>query len=315
MNTDQADVSDKKTAFLSYSHDSRAHKDWVLSLATRLVSNGVDVVMDQFDLRLGSNLPAYMEAGVSINHKVICVCTKRYVEKANAGLGGVGYEKMIMTGELFKNVNVEWIVPILILNPERQLPTFLSGKLYEDFSEPNEYEEHFENLLRDLLDIPKHPKPSLGPSPFLLIKETGRIIFKPRSEKFHSPGYSGSVTFDHSSNNGRYAIGDGDMLFELHCSKANDHAVHCYNHPESIDCIAVAYGATEIRDISDAYGYDYTSEHRQVNVGEIALWQNKNGYFAATKILAVEDRYRNSTRDCVTFEYYILTNTSSDFSK
>lgn len=303
------------TAFLSYSHDSKAHKDWVLNLANRLVKSGVDIVLDQFDLRLGSNLPAYMEGGVSTEHRVICVCTKAYVEKANSGQGGVGYEKMIMTGELLKNVNVDWIIPIVISNPEKELPKFLSGKLYEDFSATTEYEEHFETLLRELLDIPKHPKPLLGQIPFIQIKETGRIIFKPRSEKFHSPGYSGTVTFDHSSNNSRYTIGDGDMLFELHCSQANEHAVHCYNYPDSIDCIAVAYGVTQIREIVDSYGYDYTSDHRQVNIGEIVIWQNKNGYFAATKILKVEDRHRNSTQDRVTFEYRILTNTSSDFSK
>ena len=39
--------------FVSYSHDSQAHKDWVLKLATRLLANGVEVILDQWDLRLG----------------------------------------------------------------------------------------------------------------------------------------------------------------------------------------------------------------------------------------------------------------------
>ena len=39
--------------FVSYSHDSQDHKDWVLKLATRLVANGVDVILDQWDLSLG----------------------------------------------------------------------------------------------------------------------------------------------------------------------------------------------------------------------------------------------------------------------
>ncbi|WP_370457663.1 SEFIR domain-containing protein [Rufibacter sp. XAAS-G3-1] len=33
--------------FISYSHDSNNHKDWVLQLATRLRLNGVDVILDQ----------------------------------------------------------------------------------------------------------------------------------------------------------------------------------------------------------------------------------------------------------------------------
>ena len=37
--------------FASYSHDSQSHKDWVLMLATRRVANGVDVILDQWDVR------------------------------------------------------------------------------------------------------------------------------------------------------------------------------------------------------------------------------------------------------------------------
>src|SRR5437870_590568 len=51
--------------FASYSHDSEAHKDWVLTLATRLVANGVNVLLDQWDLTLGSDLPHFIESGLS----------------------------------------------------------------------------------------------------------------------------------------------------------------------------------------------------------------------------------------------------------
>ena len=36
--------------FVSYSHDSEAHKAWVLKLATDLRSNGVDAILDVWDL-------------------------------------------------------------------------------------------------------------------------------------------------------------------------------------------------------------------------------------------------------------------------
>jgi hypothetical protein len=32
--------------FISYSHDSDEHKNWIIQLATRLRSNGVDVILD-----------------------------------------------------------------------------------------------------------------------------------------------------------------------------------------------------------------------------------------------------------------------------
>ncbi|WP_158009563.1 SEFIR domain-containing protein, partial [Bathymodiolus thermophilus thioautotrophic gill symbiont] len=34
--------------FMSYSHDNKEHEEWVLSLATRLRENGVDVILDQW---------------------------------------------------------------------------------------------------------------------------------------------------------------------------------------------------------------------------------------------------------------------------
>jgi hypothetical protein len=86
--------------FISYSHDSQDHKLWVLNLATRLRTNGVDAILDQWDLGPGGDLPHFMEQSISRSSRVLMVCTERYVEKANAGTGGVGYEKMIVTSDL-----------------------------------------------------------------------------------------------------------------------------------------------------------------------------------------------------------------------
>ena len=85
--------------FISYSWDTEngddEHKKWVRDLATKLRSHGVDVILDQFDLRLGDDLPFFMEQGLTISHLVICICSEKYTEKANAGKKGVGYEKRI----------------------------------------------------------------------------------------------------------------------------------------------------------------------------------------------------------------------------
>lgn len=65
--------------FFSYSHDSGRHKDWVLTLATRLLANGVNVVLDQWDLRLGGDLPLFMESGLTEADRVLSICTNQYV--------------------------------------------------------------------------------------------------------------------------------------------------------------------------------------------------------------------------------------------
>ena len=83
------------SAFLSYSHDSEPHKQWVLRLAADLRAKGVDVTLDQWDLSYGQDIAAFMVTGISGADRVILVCTEPYVRKAEAGTGGVGYERLI----------------------------------------------------------------------------------------------------------------------------------------------------------------------------------------------------------------------------
>jgi len=149
--------------FVSYSHDSELHKNWVLELATRLMANGVDVILDQWDLNLGSNLPHFMETGLVGANRVIAVCTKTYVGKANASLGGVGYEKMILTAQLMQNVLSERIIPVIRDNDGRPpVPTFLDGKVYVDFRDDRAYESKYEELIREIHDQRIKPRPALG---------------------------------------------------------------------------------------------------------------------------------------------------------
>jgi hypothetical protein len=48
-------------AFISYSHESAAHKDWVLKLGSDLRAKGIDVVLDQWDI-IGP--PGQMETSI-----------------------------------------------------------------------------------------------------------------------------------------------------------------------------------------------------------------------------------------------------------
>ena len=44
-------MAETPKVFISYSHDSDAHKQWVIDLGTRLRRHGVDVVLDHWDTR------------------------------------------------------------------------------------------------------------------------------------------------------------------------------------------------------------------------------------------------------------------------
>lgn len=156
------------TSFISYSHDSQEHKRWVLDLATRLRSNGVDAILDQWDLGPGGDLPHFMEQAISKSSRVLMVCTQRYVEKANCGTGGVGYEKMIVTAELLRQIGSNRVIPIVKQGSTPTLPTFLGSKLHIDLSTADQFETGFDQLLRELLGAPLFQKPPLGAAPTLL---------------------------------------------------------------------------------------------------------------------------------------------------
>lgn len=158
--------------FISYSHDSQEHKLWVLELATRLRSSGVDVILDQWDIGPGGDLPHFMERGISESDRILMICTSRYVDKANAGTGGVGYEKMVVTADLMRRIDSSKVIPVVRQSAAKVIPVFLGSKLYIDLSSHDNFETGFDQLLRDLLGVPLFIKPPLGKAPHLPARTT-----------------------------------------------------------------------------------------------------------------------------------------------
>lgn len=154
------------TVFISYSHDSAAHKQWVMDFATTLRNRGVDAVLDQWDLKPGDDLPHFMETQLASADFALMICTERYVQKANAGEGGVGYEKMIMTSSLLGKIDSSKVIPIIRQAGSKDVPTFLKTKLYVDFSNDEDVEYSLDELLRVLLNAPLFEKPEIGANPF-----------------------------------------------------------------------------------------------------------------------------------------------------
>ena len=157
----------KQTVFVSYSYDDQAHVDWVRQLATDLRQKGVDATLDQWDLSPGQDLAHFMERGLADADRAVIVCTENYTKKANAGTGGVGYEKMIVTKELISNIASTKFIPIIRSNALRTTPTFLGTRKYIDFNSDADYAERLEELLREIHQAPRHPKPPIGTNPFL----------------------------------------------------------------------------------------------------------------------------------------------------
>ncbi|TMP40011.1 toll/interleukin-1 receptor domain-containing protein [Pseudoalteromonas rubra] len=152
--------------FVSYSHDSPSHKGWVLSLATKLRASGIDAILDQWELTAGDDLPSFMEKHISEADYILMVCTESYVSKANSGKGGVGYEKMIVTSDLMKNIDSNKVIPVIRQKGKSDVPTFLKTKLYIDMSNDELEEFGFDELIRTVHKSPLYKKPEIGRNPF-----------------------------------------------------------------------------------------------------------------------------------------------------
>ncbi len=96
-----------------------------MDFAIRLRNSGIDAILDQWELQPGDDLTHFMEQNLAAADRVLMICTDKYVEKANSGVGGVGYEKMIVTSDLLKSIDSNKVIPIIRQAGTRSVPTFL----------------------------------------------------------------------------------------------------------------------------------------------------------------------------------------------
>lgn len=154
-------------AFISYSWDDDAHKDWTREFADTLASNGIEIILDQYDLRPGQDRFQFMESSVRDADAVLCICTPTYVNKANARSSGVGAETSLITPQFFERMNsAKQFIPIIRRAQLQALtPDYLSSLIFIDFRNDAEYATRIDELLRHLFDEPRHRKPPTGPRP------------------------------------------------------------------------------------------------------------------------------------------------------
>jgi len=155
--------------FISYSWDNDSHVEWVLKLASQLTYNGVDVLFDKWDIaKFGKPLPNFMEQSISKAQRVICVMTPNYKKKTDKLVGGVGYEYSIITSEIFSNIGTSKFIPIIREGIDSEsIPIALRGRNYCDMRNDKEFDEKLRDLLRDIFNEKKHPKPRIGKKPTL----------------------------------------------------------------------------------------------------------------------------------------------------
>ncbi len=96
--------------FISYSHDSLEHKEWVFQISEKLRPNGLECSIDRHVNGFPpEGWPLWMEEQIEQADYVLLVCTPLYFQRFKgedtAGGRGVTFEGLIITQKLYDVFN------------------------------------------------------------------------------------------------------------------------------------------------------------------------------------------------------------------
>jgi hypothetical protein len=168
--------------FVSYAWEGRDHKQWVRELAVRLRMDGVELLLDQWELRPGDQLPEFMEKSVRTSDAVLIVCSPSFKEKSDTRAGGVGYEGSVITAEVLSGAARRKFIPLLRRGDWKDAaPSWLLGSVYLDFrGDAYELEDSYSELLETLHGRREGPPP-LDRRHFLRSTDKSRFLRTKRS--------------------------------------------------------------------------------------------------------------------------------------
>ena len=160
--------------FISYSHDSIDHVERVLALSNRLRSEGVDCVLDQYEVSPPEGWPRWMDKKIRDAKYVLLICTEPYYkrvmgeEEEGNGLG-VRWEGNLIYQHLYNAgaINQRFIPVVSNESHKCYIPTPLQGGTYYSMALDMSYND----LYLRLTDQPKVQKPELGKRRALSKKE------------------------------------------------------------------------------------------------------------------------------------------------
>lgn len=172
--------------FISYAWGSKEYQNKVLALATDLVEDGIDVLLDKWSLKEGNDTYAFMEQSVSdetVTH-VLILLDPQYAEKADKRSGGVGTETQIISAEVYNKVKQEKFLSVVFerkIDGDIPKPKYLKSLLHFDLSIEENYDEEYQRLVKTLYGIEIYKKPKLEKRPAWLETTTSNINTKIRT--------------------------------------------------------------------------------------------------------------------------------------
>src|SRR5699024_2164961 len=124
---------------------------------------------DMFHLKPGQDLPQWMTNELIMADKVLLICDKYYAEKADNRKGGVGWETMIIQGDMLSRLDQNKYIAILRdADIDQSLPIYVKSRYALNWADKDGDETEFNERLLYLFDC--DIEPPLGDIP-AFIKE------------------------------------------------------------------------------------------------------------------------------------------------
>ncbi len=164
--TEAIDEEEHPRVFISYTGNDKLNASWVRQLAEALRNHGVDARLDQFHLRPGDDLPQWMTSEVIKAEKVLLICDSYYMQKADFRKGGVGWETMIIQGDMLAQGDTKnkYIAIVREEHADKGLPIYMRSKYALNWGKKDIVDE---NELKDLILLlyDRESEPPLGKAP------------------------------------------------------------------------------------------------------------------------------------------------------
>ncbi|MEW8023682.1 MAG: TIR domain-containing protein [Candidatus Thiodiazotropha endolucinida] len=151
--------------FISYSGTSDRHKKWVAELGTFLRANGLNARLDQWHLRKGMDLPQWMTNELEMADRVMIISDSRYSERADGRTGGVGWETMLIQGDMsnLQPQSTKYLVIVREDTFDSGVPRYLKTKFCIHWKSDLDEDELRDDLLKELYNV--NLEPPLGEPP------------------------------------------------------------------------------------------------------------------------------------------------------
>ena len=129
-----------------------------------------------------------------------------------------------------------------------------------------------------------------------------------------SPALQGIAEFNYSSHNGHFKIGSGHLELDTRWSKAGKTSIHCFIDSTNLHGLALAPKGANLKSITSTKDFDFTSRVRTPEIGRLVILKNRNGIYAALRVIDIKDDTHGDAEDHLKFEYWILNDGSDDFT-